>query len=107
MSIESARVLIDRKLKDLQKLAYQDLLDLMQKRHSTNMAIGPDGEKYQTEVQCLWDSKKGGDIRVMVSVDGGGVSAFRPLSGSFIIRPDGSFVGEDLGLAASLRNPDA
>jgi hypothetical protein len=95
MSRETARVLIDQKLKELRKLGYQDLLELMQQRPSTKMARGQDGENYQMEVQSFWDGKKGGDIRVLVSVDGGEVSAFRPLTGDFIIRPDGSFVGEN------------
>jgi len=32
----------------------------------------------------LWDAKKGGNISVIVSVDGGGLSAFKPLAGDFI-----------------------
>jgi hypothetical protein len=30
----------------------------------------------------------------MVSADDGGLSAFKPLSGDFIISPDGCFIGE-------------
>lgn len=49
---------------------------------------------YQLESEVLWDGNAGGDIRVLVAVDGGGVSAFKPLTGDFILAPDGSFVGE-------------
>ena len=52
------------------------------------------GTRYQRESQVLWDGKAGGDIRVLVAVDDGGVSAFKPLTDSFILAPDGSFVGE-------------
>ena len=65
-------------------------------RNCTAEVNGPDGMKYQIEVQAVWDSKKGGDIRVIAAVDGGEVSAFRPLTDDFIMAPDGSFVGEDL-----------
>ena len=52
------------------------------------------GTTYQLESQVLWDGKAGGDIRVLVAVDDGGVSAFKPLTDDFILAPDGSFVGE-------------
>jgi len=35
-----------------------------------------------------------GDVRVLVAVDDGGMYAFKPLTDSFILAPDGSFVGE-------------
>jgi len=54
---------------------------------------GRDGKTYQIERQASWESKKCG-IRVMVSADDDGWSAFKPSSGDFIISPDGSFVGE-------------
>ena len=76
-------------------MPYQTLAKMID-RTLTAKESGPDGVMYQIEVQAFWDDKKGGDIRVMVKVDGGEVSAFRPLADSFIVAPDGSFVGEDL-----------
>jgi hypothetical protein len=55
--------------------------------------IAHDGNRYQLETEVFWDSKKGGDLHVVVSADGGGVSAFRPVSDSFIMAPDGSLIG--------------
>lgn len=95
MSRETARIIAERRLQELRQLPYQELAKLVD-RSSTAEVNGPDGVKYQIEVQAFWDSKKGGDIRVIVAVDGGEVSAFRPLNDSFIMAPDGSFVGEDL-----------
>jgi hypothetical protein len=43
----------------------------------------------------LWDDRAGGNIRVIASIDDGGLHAFAPLTDSFIKAPDGSFVGED------------
>ena len=63
----------------------------------TNSVVGEDGKTYQLETQVFWDSKKGGDIRVMVAADDGGFSAFKPLTYDFIMAPDGSFVGESFG----------
>lgn len=55
---------------------------------------GPSGTWYQTEVQVFSDHKKGGDLRMLASIDDGGRSAFRPMTDGFIMAPDGSFVGE-------------
>jgi hypothetical protein len=50
--------------------------------------------EYRVETETRWDSKAGGDVRVIVAVDGPGTSTFRPLTGTFIMSADGSFVGE-------------
>jgi hypothetical protein len=55
---------------------------------------GASGAMYQLEITVLWDSQPDGDVRVIASVDDGGWSAFVPLSGDFIMSPDGNFVGE-------------
>jgi hypothetical protein len=49
---------------------------------------------YQGDVQVFWDGKPDGAIRVVASVDDGGWRAFVPLTDSFILAPDGTFVGE-------------
>jgi hypothetical protein len=56
---------------------------------------GASGATYQVEIDALWDSgTTGGDLRVIGAIDDGGWRAFSPLTDSFIVRPDGSFVGE-------------
>jgi hypothetical protein len=95
MNREIALDIANRALQQLRKLSYQDCLALMKQRSQTTVAIGSDGKQYQVETQTFWDSKKSANIRVMVSVDDGGLRAFRPLTRAFIIAPDGSFVGEN------------
>lgn len=65
-----------------------------QHRIDTPEAAGPSGTRYQIEVQFFWDGKPEGDVRVGASIDDGGIRAFFPLTGSFILRPEGKFVGE-------------
>ena len=93
MNCEIVRALLDVESGILQKLPYAELCKLVNKTSTTNVQ-GPDGEQYQIERQAFWDSKTGGNIRVIVSADGGGLSAFNPLTQDFIISPDGSFIGE-------------
>ena len=55
---------------------------------------GPTGTMYQLEFQFFWDAGPGGDVRVVGSIDDGGLRAFAPLCEDFIKAPDESFVGE-------------
>jgi hypothetical protein len=55
------------------------------------------GTQYTVETQSFFDDPRqiGGDLRVMVSIDDGrGYRALVPLTESFIIAPDGTFVRE-------------
>ena len=64
------------------------------KRPETREVSVSSGTVYQVETQAFWDSRKEGDLRVIVSVDDGGWRAWMPVSEDFILAPDGSFVDE-------------
>ena len=50
---------------------------------------GPSGITYQIEWNAFWDSQTGGDIRVMISIDDGGLARFIvPLTTSLLISPE-------------------
>ncbi len=72
---------------------YSDLRDLID-MPNTFEVNGASGVRYQLEVQAFWDDRPGNNIRVMISIDDGGLRAFYPLTGDFIISPSGDFVGE-------------
>jgi len=42
---------------------------------------------------AFWDGKKGKDVRLIVAADDGGPRACHPVTGDFIMRPGGTFVG--------------
>jgi hypothetical protein len=94
MSSEIARVMVEDRLRELRKSSHGALVKLVGQVCSDEVN-GPDGEEYQVETETRWDSETGGNIRVIVAVDGPGTSAFRPLMGAFIMSADGSFVGEN------------
>lgn len=56
--------------------------------------VTPGDTLYQIEIQVFWDDKPDGDIRVIGAIDDGGWRAFSPLTDSFFLAPDGSFVDE-------------
>jgi len=90
-----AQAIADQKLNELRKLPYIELKKLLTEGNFATCVTGPDGQEYQMEVDVLWDDRRRREnIRVFASVDGGGVSSFKPLTRSFIMAPDGSFVGE-------------
>ena len=93
MNREVASTIVEERLKELRKFSYGELVELVG-QVSCDRIDGPDGEEYQVETEARWDSKTGGDVRVIVAVDGAGVSTFRPLTETFIMSADGSFAGE-------------
>jgi hypothetical protein len=54
--------------------------------------VGPSGTRFCVEIEAVWDSEVGGDLRVIGAIDDGGWRAFKPLSDDFIMRPDGTLV---------------
>jgi hypothetical protein len=78
---------------ELVRLPYSELVGLISDPETKDV-LAEDGNPYQLEVQAVWDSRKGGDLRVFVSADDGGWRAFIPTTASFIMRPDGTVVGE-------------
>ncbi|HLX14625.1 MAG TPA: hypothetical protein VKS24_05390 [Bradyrhizobium sp.] len=94
MSREIARAIIEEKLGELRPLSYAELAGRAGAVRCGGVT-GPDGHEYQVETEVRWDGKSGGNIRAIVAADGPGVSAFRPLTGAFIMRADGSLLEED------------
>jgi hypothetical protein len=95
MNEEVAYALIDAELRRLRQLPYSELVNLVGPPE-TKQVIGEDGKSYQLEIEALWDNAKGEDVRIIVAADDGGWRAFKPMTGDFIMRPDGSFIGESL-----------
>lgn len=91
MDMAEAQRLLQRELDHLRTLPYGELLGLSQARQER----APSGVVYNIEIEAFFDDPhRKQDLRVMVSIDDGGLRSFRPLTGDFVIAPDGSFVGE-------------
>ena len=93
MSIQEARSLIAQEIAKYRQISYEDLLHFREEVDTYEVS-GLSAEVYQIEVQAFWDSGEPGNLRVMVSIDGGGIPAWRPLTNDFILSPDGKFIGE-------------
>jgi hypothetical protein len=94
MNNEEAIALLEQELAGFRGESYEKLVSRMSGGSIDYERAGPSGTKYQVEIQVLWDDRRGGNVRVMASIDDGGWRAFVPLNRDFIKAPDGSFVGE-------------
>jgi hypothetical protein len=89
---EAAAVLREH-LAGYRRRSYSELVGLRGRPQTAELQAGS-GRRYQIEVEVSWDGQAGGAIRVLGSVDDGGLRSFKPISQDFILRPDGTFVGE-------------
>jgi hypothetical protein len=93
MDNNEAKILLQKTLEQFRQYSFKELQASIGNIF-TFQVDGESGVQYQIEVEAIWDGKPGQDIIVLGAIDDGGWRAFSPLSDSFIIRPDGTFVGE-------------
>ncbi len=93
MNGDEANALLAERLARYREYPHRRLAELVGS-YETEDRPGPTGTMYQLEVQFFWDAKPGGNVRVIGSIDDGGLRAFVPLCQDFIKAPDESFVGE-------------
>lgn len=88
-----ARGLLEECLEDLKNRSREELLGLI----SNPVCIettGPGGTVYQIEYEAVWDKEHGGNLRIIASIDDGGlVSALMPLTADFLVSPQGQVLG--------------
>jgi hypothetical protein len=92
MNKQEAIQIAETQISLLQERGYEELTKYLEPQHEEKR--GESGVLYQVETKAVWDGSAGGDLRIFVLVDDKGWRAFMPLSREFIVRPDGSVVGE-------------
>jgi len=93
MNNSEAKSILNEELARYRERPYAELFSLID-FNETVERIAPSGVTYQIQVQIFVDDASRQTLRVMGAVDDGGWRAFAPLCDSFILAPDGSFVGE-------------
>jgi hypothetical protein len=93
MNRPEAEQILAKLLQQYRKMSHADLARLIDNAQTIELA-GNSGTKYGVEIEVFWDHQPGQDLRVIGSIDDGGWRAFAPLTQDFIMRPDGTFVGE-------------
>jgi hypothetical protein len=90
---EEAKQILAQRLERYRQLSYEQL-KARRGEVETEETVGPSGAWYQLEFEVFWDGKPNGDIRVLGSIDDGGLRAFAPLCDSFAKNSGDGFVGE-------------
>ena len=91
-TVVAQRILRER-LAKLRSLSYAELVARMESVLTEE--VPRDSERsWQLEFEVLWDDEPSGNVRVLGSIDDGGLRTFVPLTESFIKAPSGEFVGE-------------
>jgi len=88
-----ARKLLKDELESLKTRPYSFFAQSVN-RTTHKKIIGQDGTHYQIEIEVFWDNRRGGDIRVLGSVNDGQLQAAAHLKEDFIITPAGIFLGD-------------
>ena len=93
MDTAAAQRVLDKWVAKLRTEPYRALASRV--GSTTTDKIPRDGERsWQVEVQVFWDDEPNGNVRVMVSIDDGGLRAFVPITNDFIKSPSGEYIGE-------------
>ena len=86
MDKSEARKVLSERLARLRQRSYAELAPLVESSHVEDFEVrGASGTTYQVEVQFFWDDKPRGVVRVVGSIDDGGIRAFVPLTQTFLV----------------------
>ncbi len=85
--------LAENELEFYREMTYQTISAKIGEQESFER-LTEQGEAYQIEFDFFFDDNKSGNIRVAGIVSYSGWTDFFPVSSSFIIAPNGEFIGE-------------
>jgi len=90
MDKAEAQKILNEQLARFDGRSHSELVPLVElQRVEAYEVRGVSGTAYQIEIQFFWDDKPGDTIRVMGSIDDGGIRAFVPLTDSLLVaRPE-------------------
>ena len=93
MNKQEALQILRQHLSRYRERPYAELVKLQDDQEVCEVTA-ESGVMYHLEFQAFIDEPSKHTLRVLGSIDDGGIRAFFPLSEGFIITPDGSFVDE-------------
>jgi hypothetical protein len=86
---EAERVL-RAEARKLRAVPYPQLAERFAGKQESIEVIAPSGRTYHLEAQGFWDDRGARDLRVVVSIDDGGLRVLAPLTDSFTIAANGA-----------------
>ena len=93
MDKAEAKSILAFELSKYRQKSYSDLIGLIDRTEGLE-SHAPSGTRYQLKFFAAWDDKPNEVLRVFGAIDDGGWRAYSPLTDSFLMKPDGTFLGE-------------
>ena len=92
MSDEGAKGVLRAEFLKLRAVAYGDLVERLAGRQESSEVVGFSGTAYHVELEGFWDDDddEHTELRVVASIDDGGLRAFLPFTDSFTVSPSGA-----------------
>jgi len=90
VSDEEAKGVLRSESLKLQAAGYANLVERLAGRQERSEVITVSGAAYHLEAEGFWDDDEHRDLRVIASIDDGGLRAFLPFTDAFTISPSGS-----------------
>jgi hypothetical protein len=90
VSDEEAKGVLTAEFLRLRASDYRDLVERLAGRQERSEVVGPSGKTYHVELEGFWDNDAHDDLRVIASIDDGGLRSFLPFTDSFTISPTGT-----------------
>lgn len=86
MDKSEAQKILGEQIARISSRGHSELVPLVESGHIELFKIhGKSGTTYQVEIQFIWDDQPSNTIRVMGSIDDGGIRAFLPFTDSVLI----------------------
>lgn len=89
MSDEEAKGVLAAEFLKLRAAGYPELVERLAERQESSELIGLSGTAYHVELQGYWDDDDHTELRVVASIDDGGLRTFLPFTESFTIDSTG------------------
>ena len=90
MSDEEARGVLRAEFLKLRAAGYDVLVERLAGKQERSDVVALSGATYHVELEGFWDDEEHRDLRVVASIDDGGLRAFLPFTDAFTISPSGS-----------------
>lgn len=90
MSDEEAKGVLRAEFLKLQAAGFDELAERLAGKRECSDVIALSGATYHVELEGFWDDKEHRDLRVVASIDDGGLRAFLPFTDAFTMSPTGS-----------------
>ena len=89
MSDEEAKGVLRAEFLKLQAAGYDELAERLAGKQERSDVVALSGARYHIELEGFWDDEEHRDLRVVASIDDGGLRAFLPFTDAFTISPSG------------------